>query len=443
MPTGWMDRLLEPIFGSLHEAWLDYPAVQALLRHTLIDALARAVTWPDGVPYVVTGDIPAMWLRDSSGQIEPYIRWVLDDPALDSLVRGVITRQAANMVRDPYANAFNPRPTGRMTAFWDRTEKNPWVFERKFAIDSLAYPIRLWWLYWQKTGNSAVVHAVWPAVQTMVAIYEIEAHHQQASSYRFRRDFAGRTNNLARGPVPDVGLIWSGFRPSDDANRLYFHVPGQMMAAVALDMIREWSGAVTKDADLAARCQSLSTSLLSALADICLIMDSAEAPYWAYEIDGRGQQLFMDDANVPSLLSAPFLFFCHPNHPIYQATRGRVLSTANPYWYQGQLLSGVGSPHTPRQQVWPLAVIIEALTDTDRERARGRLNQVANADAGTRWVHESVHVNRPHRFSRPWFGWANALFAEAALDLAGLHNPKRPPLLPDKLNPTPIPPGDG
>ena len=97
--------------------------------------------------FVYTGDIHAMWLRDSGAQVWPYVKYAKKDEKLRHMLRGVILRQLKCIILDPYANAFNDGPTGSQ---WesDLTDMKPELHERKYEIDSLCYPIRLAYEYW-------------------------------------------------------------------------------------------------------------------------------------------------------------------------------------------------------------------------------------------------------------------------------------------------------
>lgn len=145
----------------------------------------------------------------------------------------------------------------------------------------------------------------------------------------------------------------------------------------------------------------------------------ADPTVYAYEVDGLCGQLLMDDANIPSLLSLPYLGWCDPGEQLYLRTREFVLSDANPFYYAGSSASGIGSPHTPPDHIWPLSLTMQALTSDD-EAERTRLAELLlRTDGGTGSMHESFHVDGPATFTRPWFGWGDALFAELLLDLTG------------------------
>lgn len=410
------------------------PDLASHFERCMMNTLDTTVQWSEGErPFVVTGDIPAMWLRDSSGQLEPYVRFAADDRDLRALIRGVIERQAGYILEDAYANAFNRTANGVHGFPCDRTAMSPWVFERKFEIDSLAHPIRLWWMYATATGDETVLFGpVRQAVDRMLSVWVCEQDHSR-SPYRFERPLAPGSDTLAhRGfgpPAAPTGMVWSGFRPSDDATRYPYLIPAEMHVAVAADIVREWTERVWQDAAVGARADQLVRDLLTGIERYAGVDHPQFGGMWAYEVDGLGHQLLMDDANVPSLLSLPYLGFCPPDHPRYRNTRRFVLSPDNPFFYSGRVLSGVGSPHTPRAHVWPMSVLVEAMTEADPNRAWDLVRMVARADGGTGLMHESVHVDNPARYTRPWFAWANSLFAETVLRLLGWPPLSRPYLV--------------
>jgi meiotically up-regulated gene 157 (Mug157) protein len=141
---------------------------------------------------------------------------------------------------------------------------------------------------------------------------------------------------------------------------------------------------------------------------------------WAYEVDGLGGHVLMDDGNAPSLLSLPYLGACAADDPTYVATRRWVLSAANPWWFSGRAGEGVGSPHTGPRQVWPIALAIHGLTATTDAERLAAVRLLGSTHAGLFLAHESFDADDPTRFTRPWFAWANSLAGEllerAALD---------------------------
>ncbi|MGP9539395.1 glycoside hydrolase family 125 protein [Brachybacterium sp. AOP43-C2-M15] len=386
----------------------------------------------DGTTFVITGDIPAMWLRDSAAQLTPLLRLVVggvgadeDRAVLTSLLSGLLRRHWQYLEIDPYANAFNREPS---SSHWDEDETefdNPWAWERKFELDSLSYGPDLAWRLWTATGDTSWADGRFlTAARAILATVATEQHHKERSAYSFRRSGVPAQDTLERDGRGSLtapnGLVWAGFRPSDDACELGYNIPGNHFLALALErlavLLEEVAGAPAE----AAEARRLSTEIREALAEHGLIEGPDGERIWAYEIDGRGGHRFLDDANVPSLLALPYLGCVDASDPTYLATRAAVLSSANPYYYAGLFLEGVGSPHTPEDHVWPIAKAVEGLTSPDRALKVRLLEQMIRTDGGTGMMHEGVHVDEPTRFTREWFSWSNSMFCELALDLAGV-----------------------
>jgi meiotically up-regulated gene 157 (Mug157) protein len=388
-----------------------------------------------GTTFVITGDIPAMWLRDSTAQLTPLLRIVVagvgseqDRAALLDLLNGLLHRHWALIENDPYANSF-VRHAGDEA--WDRdsdtTERdNPLAWERKFEIDSLSYGPDLAWRLWKATGETEWLDDRFlPAARAILRVARTEQDHEQRSEYRFQRTGCPQSDTLAREgkgvPTAPTGLVWSGFRPSDDRCELGYNVPGNHFFALALEHLAELLDQVAGAPAEAREARAIAGEIRSALREHALIDGPGGEKIWAYEIDGLGNHLFMDDANVPSLLALPYQGCVASDDPTYLATRRAVLSEANPYYYSGTYLSGVGSPHTPPDHVWPIGKAVEGLTSGDDMVKRDMLELMIATDGGTGMMHEGVHVEDPTVFTRPWFSWSNSMFCELALDLAGVH----------------------
>lgn len=377
----------------------------------------------DGTTYLITGDIAAMWLRDSSCQVEPYIRFAAADGDVRAVLLGLARRQALYLTTDPYANAFNPAASGHEGFPQDQTQKNPWVFERKFELDSLCYPVRFWWMLWCATGDRLLftpeLHA---ALAGIVATMRTEQHHER-SPYRFQRPGGPAADTLPcagqGSPVAYTGMVWSGFRPSDDACRFHYLIPAQLFAAHVLRFVVTFAADGFGDAGLAHEAAALRSEILAGVERYGRVEHPEFGPIYAYEVDGLGGYHLMDDANVPSLLSLPYLDVCAKDDPVYCNTRRFVLSPANPYYFIGRTARGIGSPHTPHGYVWPLALIVQALTATDPKEEQELLATLLRSEAGTGLMHESFDPSDPNLYTRPWFGWANALFAEWMLRRLG------------------------
>jgi uncharacterized protein len=394
----------------------------------------------DGTVFLLTGDIPAMWLRDSSAQVMPFLR--LDPSELDATARaeaekfvvGVLRRQWEFIALDPYANAFNASPSGAGHKDVTDAGSNPWVWERKYEVDSLCFPLLLAYRTWRRYGRTDIFDArFWRAVERILDTWEIEQDHDARSTYRFRRSRGPIRRPLERGErersngLAVTGMTWSGFRPSDDPCRYGYNVPGNMFASVVLGLIIEIATALEYPqfhAGAVERAQQLRTAIDAGIRDHAIIDDPATGLRWAYEVDGRGARLEIDDANIPSLLALPLIGYCAADDPTYLGTRAFVLSERNPYYYRGTAASGIGSPHTPRRHVWPIALAAAALTSTDPAGKRAAINVLLATDAGTTRIHESFHVDRPKRWTRAWFSWAEAMFAELVLETCGYTYPE-------------------
>lgn len=397
------------------------------VERCLMDMLTRTVTHlPDGTAFVITGDIPAMWLRDSTAQLAPFLHLAHQDSGLANLIAAVSRRQLDYVLLDPYANAFNV--SDNAAGHKDVFPQSPWVWERKYEIDSLAYSIQLAYDLWATTGRTDHLQGFVEVAKVVIQTWRLEQDHERNSTYRFGRVDCPLSDTLTRdglGPVAGhTGMTWAGFRPSDDACVYSYNIPGNAFAAVALGYIAELAVEVFGDNALAGEADRLRKDIERGIERFGLVdVDGHEA--YAYEVDGLGNSLLADDANVPSLLSLAMLGWCTANDPIYRATRSLILSKANPYFYAGTAASGIGSPHTPPDQVWPIALAVQGLTSDDPAEKRDLLDLLLATDAGTGLMHESFHVDDPAKFTRPWFSWANAMFCELALDIAGLRSYRR------------------
>ncbi|MFS0713535.1 glycoside hydrolase family 125 protein [Microbacterium sp. 2P01SA-2] len=384
---------------------------------------------PDGTLFMLTGDIPAMWLRDSTAQLAPYLHFAAEDTAISDMIAAVSRRQIAFVLIDPYANAFNAAANGNGHQD-DLTDGSPWVWERKYEVDSLCYPIQLAHDLWTVSGRTDHLGADFAeAARRIIELWRVEQDHESASPYRFQRFDCPSSDTLVRdgrGPetVP-TGMTWSAFRPSDDACAYGYNVPGNMFAAVELGHIAEIAESVLADPELARTARDLRDDIERGVAAHGLVVDSEHGELYAYEVDGRGGTLLLDDANVPSLLSLPLIGWCRPDDDRYLATRRFILSDANPTFVRGVLpdggdVRGLGSPHTPAGHIWPIGLCIEGLTTSDEEERSRILRLLLDTDAGTGLMHESFLATDPQTFTREWFSWANAMFCEFVLDLAGL-----------------------
>ena len=384
----------------------------------------------DGKPdtFVITGDIDAMWLRDSSAQVHPYLQLARGDASLRRLFRGLIARQARCIRIDPYANAFMPHPHDSPLSWsvHDLTDMKPGVGERKWEVDSLCYPIRLAHGYWQASGDTSPFDDDWrQAMQRVLATFVEQQRKHDHGPYRFQRVSEVPTETQFLGgygnPTRPNGMIHSMFRPSDDACLYPLLVPSNLFAVVSLRQLARMSRAIHHDADFAAQCEALAAEVEQATQRDGQMRDANGDTHWAYEIDGYGNQLFMDDANVPSLLSLPYLGCCERGDPLYQRTRAAVWSTRNPYFFRGQAAEGIGGPHEGLRMIWPMSIMLRALTSDEPAEITQCLAWLRDTDAGTGFMHEAFDQDDPAHFTRAWFAWANTLFGEFIVDLHQRH----------------------
>jgi uncharacterized protein len=373
--------------------------------------------------FVITGDIDAMWLRDSTAQVWPYLPLAQEDRKLRDLLAGVVNRQTRCVLIDPYANAFNFGPTGSEWSH-DRTRMKPELHERKWEIDSLCYPVRLAYGYWKTTGDASCFDKSWEsAAALIVQTFQEQQRKENHGPYSFQRATANPTDSLPQegygNPTRPCGLIHSAFRPSDDACIFPFLIPSNLFAARALEQLREIHTTVLGNHAFAARCQALASEVRQAVEAHARVVHDVHGEIYAYEVDGFGNHLFQDDANVPSLLSLPYLGCCPSDDPLYLRTRAFVLSDDNPYFYRGPAAEGLGGPHSGLGMIWPLGIITRALTSRDRHEVSACLAELKATHAGTGFMHESFSRSDATHFTRKWFAWANTLFGELILKTVG------------------------
>ncbi|WP_329000581.1 glycoside hydrolase family 125 protein [Kribbella sp. NBC_00709] len=387
---------------------------------------AVAERLPDGTTFVLTGDIPAMWLRDSAAQLRPYLLLCKDDPGLQETLIGVLHRQLEYVVLDPYANAFNQEANGAGHTT-DETDMSPWVWERKYEIDSLCFPLELAYRLWRITGRADVIDERYrAAAEAIVELWTVEQDHEARSPYRFQRHHDRPSDTLVREGrgrlTRPTGMSWSAFRPSDDATELGFNVPGNMFASVVLGYLQEIATEVLRDEPLADRAKALKAEIDEGIAQYAVVDHPVHGHVYAYEVDGLGEVLVMDDANMPSLLSIPLTGYAAADDPTYLATRQLLLSPENPYYYSGTHAAGIGSPHTPPRYIWHIALAVQGISSTSAEERQRLLELLRDTTGGTGQMHEGFDVDDPTQYTREWFSWANAMFCELALVHAGIRS---------------------
>ena len=345
-----------------------------------VNTIDTTVNIGDNDTFVITGDIPAMWLRDSTSQIEHYLPFVKEYPLLGEMFRGLINRHIHCIKIDSYANAFNIEDNGNK---WDNdiTKDSPWVWERKYEVDSMCYTVRMIYKYWKKSSDESFFNEdIRDVFKTIISQFKKEQRHFEESDYRFTRlncPYQDTLHNNGLGnEVSYTGMTWSGFRPSDDACKYGYLVPSNMFVVVALRYIEEIAEKIYYDHKLAESAKKLSDEIENGINKFAVVDHEKYGKIYAYEVDGRGNALLMDDANVPSLLSIPYIEYRTYDDEIYQNTRKFILSKDNPYYYEGKDARGIGSAHTPEN-----------------------------------YMHEGFNCDDSHEFTREWFAWSNSMFA--------------------------------
>ncbi|MDH7640717.1 glycoside hydrolase family 125 protein [Sphingomonas oryzagri] len=382
----------------------------------------------DGKPdtFIITGDITAMWLRDSSAQVQPYVHLAAQDAELRQMYRGLIQRQARCILIDPYANAFMKDPAAKSNLDWsqtDDTDMKPGVAERKWEIDSLCYTMRLAHSYWTRTHDKVPFDATWSqAARLAVATFRVQQRKDGPGPYHFQRKAAAPTDSLPMGgygaPTRKIGLIHSGFRPSDDACVYPFLIPSNLFAVSALRKIAQVHREARGDDASARDAEALAAEVEGVLKAHALIPDGKGGQVWAYEMDGFGNWIFMDDANVPSLSGLALIDAADRDDPLFRRTAALAWSDRNPYFYRGTAAEGIGGPHIGQDQIWPMSIITRAMNADDDATIRQCLHWLKTTHGGTGFMHESFDKDDPAKFTRPWFAWANALFGQLIVEIA-------------------------
>ncbi len=428
-----------------------------------------------------------MWLRDSTNQLLSFESLLKEDKPLRDLYRAVIATQADQILIDSFANAFNPGSTCQGHQSDMRTPRMTCgVFEGKYELDSIAAVLTLAGRYYKHTNDPSIVTEAFIDSVTRIVTQGKKMQggtDELASSppYKFERTTHLATDTLMNyglGPpaAKIAGLSSSMFRASDDSQVFPYHIPANAMFSVSLDLVADvlaaaaqelrleavaikggngpvWNiGTCNSDTrvrtietgtarldELAKECRELAATLRKGIETAGVRRDANGNPYYVYEIDGFNNYYFMDDANIPSLLSLPMLGYTPRNSSIYIETRKRILSRAtNPYYFSGSKFAGVGGPHIGYKFVWPMALIVQGLTADegvagDKEVAdileklvmAGLAGNQGTPGQGYGFMKEAVHADGANRFTRPWFAWANGLFGQLILDVAV----KRPHLI--------------
>lgn len=418
---------VEKILQAVKEKLKDEPKLVEIFEKCYGNTLDTTVKrMEDKTVYVITGDIPAMWLRDSVAQLRPYLIAAKEEPELSDLLTGLSKRQFMYINIDPYANAFNEAANGNCWEH-DETDMGEWIWERKYEVDSLCYPLQFAYLIWKNTGRTDHFDETFRrGARKILKVFSTEQNHEEESPYHFMRKDTYFTDTLSRNGKgalvkPGIGMTWSGFRPSDDACTYGYLVPSNMFAVVVLSYLEEIADKVLLDLQLKNEAEKIKEEIYEGIENYGIAKTECFGKVYAYEVDGYGQYNLMDDANVPSLLSMEYLGYEGKDKEVIENTRRLILSEANPYYYKGKKAAGIGSPHTPAEYVWHIALAMEGLTAQSEKEKLESLHKLAATDGGTGLMHEGFHVDDDTRYTREWFSWANSMFCELVLDYCGYH----------------------
>lgn len=399
------DALRKRINGTFKNQELD-----SIFNNCFFNTIDTTLTKDDNGYFIITGDIPAMWLRDSVMQVFHYLPFA-DDKDVKELIEGVIRKQFQLITIDSYANAFmhdeNQHSQWEGKVETDHLPKIVW--ERKYELDSLCYPFFLSYKLYEFTKDISIFDKSFiNAFDVMIETIQKERNHSQKSSYYFIRppkEDVGRNTN----PKEEKGLVWSGFRPSDDACEFHYHIPDNMFLVGVLSKLSKVF-VLFKDETRKAICNQLVTELSPLINKYGIVEIPNIGKIYVSETNCLGGYNTNDDANVPSLLSIPFLEYPFFDKDVYENTRRFILSKNNKYYYEGNILKGIGSPHTPSNRVWPLSLSMQGLTSDDEKEIIDCLKQLIVSTNNKKLMRESVDCNDVSVYSRPWFAWANSQF---------------------------------
>ncbi|KAH8827769.1 Six-hairpin glycosidase-like protein [Flagelloscypha sp. PMI_526] len=412
------------------------PDLARLFENTFPNTLDTTVKYfnkDQNLAFIITGDITAQWLRDTANQFAHYLPLLSLDQELAALVKAVINNEARYVAEYPYCGSFQPPPESGLSPShndWaDGVTVNPpvnnqTVFECKYELDSLCGFLKLSRGYYNRTQDASFINDNWKSAIDQV--FRVINEQSQASfdeNWNWVSYYNWTGGNGALSPrVPNGGngepkgkngLVGTHHRPSDDISTYAFLTPANAMLSVELDHLASMLDAVGQLSNISTQAKEWSERISKAVWDTTLVDN-----VFAYETNGLGSRYVMDDANVPSLLSLPYLGFLKKDHPAYLATKKVVLSRQNPYYAEGASWKGVGGPHVDPWHPWPMASISAIFGSDDDEEILDLLYRVANNTGGLGLIHEAVSIYNSSVWTRPWFAWANSYFAEMLLDLA-------------------------
>ncbi|KAI0921582.1 hypothetical protein AcW1_004489 [Taiwanofungus camphoratus] len=411
------------------------PDIARLFENTFPNTLDTTIKYfnsTENLAFIITGDITAQWLRDTGNQLAQYHSLLSMDPELATLVKAIINNEARYVSQYPYCSAFQPpsesglSPTVNDWAIGvivNPPVDNQTVYECKWELDSLCSFVKLSRSYYQATNDSSFMNDEWHSAISQIfrVIYEqsqatFDPNWNLVSYYNWTGSagsLAPSVDNYGNGePKAYTGLVGTSHRPSDDQSIFAFLTPANAMLTVELDYLADILESAGQAGTVSQLARQYSRIITDAIWNSTLVNGR-----FAYETNGFGGVYMMDDANVPSLLSLPYLGFLNKTHPAYVATNKMLMSRANPYYVVGKNFSGIGGPHEDAWNPWPMALVSAIYGTDDDDEIMSYLYLIANNTAGLGLIHESINIYDAS-YTRPWFAWANSYFAEMLLDLA-------------------------
>ena len=420
-----MKEIVKELIDQVNESDDLSPEIKKIFAKAINNTFTTTMKETErGDVFVITGDIEAMWLRDSSGQIRPL--FYIDSKEADELIRKVLKRQIFCLDKDLYANAFNLKANSRSWSDKDITDfDSPWIWERKYELDSLCYVMEVAYMYYEKTHDKTVFNEDFLKVlEKILDLIKLEQNHEN-STYEFERpDPWAPSDSLRNGKrgteIGFTGMSWTGFRPSDDSCLYQYLIPSNAFATVVLKRLAKALRQEEIRLDLCEKMDDLALEIDHGIREYGIIEDEDFGKIYAYETDGLGSYNLMDDANIPSLLSLPYLGYVDKKDPIYKNTRAFILSEKNKNYFEGKAAKGIGSDHTPKDYIWHLALAMELMTADSRDEMDRILAYFEKTHAGKYLMHEGFHKDNPSEYTRDWFSWANSIFVEAVLRYIGI-----------------------
>jgi hypothetical protein len=424
----FVSEAVEEVIADVKSKLKD-PELAWLFENCFPNTLDTTVFYKEvnGKPYthIITGDINAMWLRDSTCQVWPYIRYANKDKKLKKMIEGLINWQVECVLVDPYANAFKKDVSEHSIWADDFTEMKDELHERKWEINSLLFVIRLCYQYFKVTKDSSAFDAAWEkAMLLIVSTLKEQQRFENPGPYTFRRisikynSYEPIPNNGYGRPTRKNGMIHATHR-QDDPCVFPLYVPDNLMAIVELKHLAEMFRVISENEKAARSCEIMAKQIDKGVKEDAIIEHKVFGKMYAFEVDGYGSRILEEESTVPNLMCLPYIGACDVNDPVYQNTRRWLLSDWNPQFVKGKKDEGMGSTHYPRppQLIWPLSTISRALTTNDDKEIRLCVEQLKRSNAGTGFIHETYVPDKPSEFTRAWFSWVNTYFAEMILIL--------------------------